>query len=279
LRKSSRRRIWITLFDWRDWPTYVYLAIAFVLLFYLPLQVYQLYRKSQIQGEIIASISNGDPDIHQILDLATSDPTSDWTTEEVREILQPSEVSYEGIEVLSHSRIYDLRRWHPDEERPDRRGHVYVRDRITLKLLESYQGDRRVTLQVPIRMEGLEFQQPKTGIRGTISRVSEPVERDGQKLIIYEFEYDLSQSIPGEAVTIEVELIGDVPKTVKAPFVTHTKTDLISVWILFPADKPYRTYSLVSYPVDKSRPPEIMENRYAIDHPYGSLIGWSVVNP
>jgi hypothetical protein len=80
-------------------------------------------------------------------------------------------------------------------------------------------------------------------------------------------------------VTIEIELIGDVPKTVRAPFLTHTKTDLISVWLLFPADRPYRTYSLVSYPVDRSEAPRPMKSRYAIDHPYGSLIGWSVVNP
>ena len=35
----------------------------------------------------------------------------------------------------------------------------------------------------------------------------------------------------------------------------------------------------MSYPVDRSDPATIMNERYAIDHPYGSLIGWSVVNP
>ena len=44
-------------------------------------------------------------------------------------------------------------------------------------------------------------------------------------------------------------------------------------------DRPYRTYSLISYPADMSEPSTIMNERYAIDHPYGSLIGWSVVNP
>lgn len=66
---------------------------------------------------------------------------------------------------------------------------------------------------------------------------------------------------------------------VRAPFVTRIKTDLISVWMLFPPDRPYRTYGLVTYPEDKSAPPKVMDVRYAIDHPDGSLIGWSVVNP
>ncbi len=268
-----------TLVDWRDWPSYIYLVLAFLLLFFLPLQVYQLYRKSQMQEDIIKSIARGDPDIHQILELGTSDPTANWVGEEFSEKPLSPEVSYDGVEVLSHSRIYDLRRWHPDAESPDRRGHVYVRDRITLKLLETYDGDGHITFRVPTRMENVEFRQPNSELRGVISRATESTEQTGQSRTILEFDYDLSRALPEEPVTIEVELIGSVPKTVRAPFTTHTKTDLISVWMLFPANRPYRTYSLVSYPADKSSAPRLMTNRYAIDHPYGFLIGWSVVNP
>ena len=80
-------------------------------------------------------------------------------------------------------------------------------------------------------------------------------------------------------MTIDVELIGNVPKTVRAPFETHAKTGLMSVWLLFPADRPYRTYNLVSCPVDKSAAPRSMTKRFTINHPFGFLIGWSVVNP
>ena len=279
LRKSSRRRVWNSFIDWRDWPSYCYLAIALVFLFYLPLQVFQLYRKSQVQTRIIQSIASGDPDIRQILKLASSDPTSDWIDTEVREKAQPAEVSYEGVELLSHSRIYDLRRWDPDQEKADRRGHVYILDRITLKLLESYKGDGRIIFRFPSRVENPRIRLPDQQLQGIISRVSGPIEVQGQPRNLYEFEYDLSRLLPGEPVTIEVEIIADFPKSVRAPMVTHTKTDLISVWLLFPPDRPYRTYNLVSYPIDKSQPARVMNRRYAIDHPYGSLIGWSVVNP
>jgi hypothetical protein len=128
-------------------------------------------------------------------------------------------------------------------------------------------------------MENVEFRQPNAKLRGVISRLSESTQQPGKNPTTYDFDYDLSSALPEEQVTIEVELVGDVPKTVRAPFMTHTKTDLISVWLLFPADQPYRTYSLVSYPVDKSSAARPMTHRYAIDHPYGFLIGWSVVNP
>lgn len=279
LRKSSRRRVWSTLLDWRDWTSYAYVALAFVLFFYMPLQVYQLYRKSQTQAMIIDAISSGDPDIRQILELATSDPTANWVSEDVQEKAQPTEASHEGVEVLTHSRIYDLRHWKPWETSADRRGHVYMRDRFTLQLLDSYSGDGHLIFHFPSKAEEAAFRQSPKGLRGVIRRIREAAELQGQIRSMYEFEYDLSEQPREEPVTMEVELLADFPSTVRAPFIARTKTDLISVWLLFPADHPYRTYSLVSYPADRSEPPRLMNNRYAIDHPYGALIGWSVVNP
>lgn len=69
LRKSSKRRIWSKLLDWLDWPSYLYAAIAFVLIFLAPFKLYQLYQTSQTQKTIINAIKQGDTDIHQILDL------------------------------------------------------------------------------------------------------------------------------------------------------------------------------------------------------------------
>ena len=73
LRKSSRRRVWSSLLDWRDWPSYIYVVVAFILVFYVPLQVYQLYRKSLIQSDIIKSIARGEPDIQRMLELGIDD--------------------------------------------------------------------------------------------------------------------------------------------------------------------------------------------------------------
>ena len=82
-------------------------------------------------------------------------------------------------------------------------------------------------------------------------------------------------------MTVEIAALARFPVLMsgRAPFVLQCKTDLLSVWLLFPEERPYRTYSLVRYPADKSAPPQMMDPRNTIDHPYGSLIGWSVVNP
>ena len=279
LRKSSRRRIWTTLFDWRDWPSFVYAAIAFLLLIYAPYQVYSLYQRAQMQAGIIDAIASGDPDIRQILTLVKSNPTTDWVSDEIDELTEPAELNYEGVEVLTHSRIYDLRWESSEKHSSDGLALVYVRDRITLKLLESYSGDGRIVFAFPSRVKEVKIRESNGEVPRVVRRFAQPIEVRGEKRTLYEFEYDLSQVPREESVSVEAELLLEVPQAAKTQFVTSLKTDLISVWILFPLDKPYKNYSLVSYPVDRSAPPKMMNVRYKIDHPYGSLIGWSLVNP
>lgn len=280
LRRSSSRRVWSTLLSFRDWTSYIYLALAFFVLCYLPLQVYQVYRRAQIVANVNEAISQGDPDIRRVLEMVDRDPSTDWVAETVEVRPTRTKLDYSGIEIMTHSRIIDLRRWRPDEKVEAKRGDVYVSDRVELKLLDSYKGDRRITIAFPVAVEHVEFRQATSERRATIRKVSEPVEEYGLPRTIYEYEYDLKDVAIGEPVTLEMELLLDIPKPrSQAHFTTRLQTDLVSMWLLFPEDRPYRTYSLLQYPADRSAQPEVLESRYTIDHPYGSLIGWSVVNP
>jgi len=279
LRKSGARRVWSTLFNPVDWTSYLYLLVALLLFVYLPWQVYDLYRRSQIQETVIEAIAAGDPDVRQILDLVRTDPSIDWQADTIRETPKATNADYSGIELLTCSRIIDLRNWRPDQP-IERRGHVYIRDSYTVRLLDSYTGDRRVTIPIPIPTKDIEFRQQGSEISAVITRVTEPFTEFGEEKTLYEFEYDLSRVPQGEPVTVVLEgLLRTREPSARAPWIARAKTDLVSVWMLFPADRPYRTYSLVRYPQDRSAPPQVMHSRYAIDHPYGSLIGWSVVNP
>jgi predicted acylesterase/phospholipase RssA len=280
LRGSSARRLWSTLFDFRDWPTYIYLALAVFLFGYVPLQVYKLYHRAQVLTTINEAIAQGDPDIRRVLDLVTEDPTTGWVAETVEEIPQRTDVNYAGIEMMTHSRIIDLRRWRPNELDAVRRGKVYLYDRVELRLTNSYSGDRQVMLPFPIAVADIEFRRPPSARHVKIRKVAQPAEDFGLAKTLYEFEYDLQGVAIGEPVTLELEMLLDVPQErSRAQFTTRLKTDLVSMWMLFPEDRPYRTYSLVQYPADRSAAPSVLDSRYKIDHPYGSLIGWSVVNP
>ena len=85
----------------------------------------------------------------------------------------------------------------------------------------------------------------------------------------------------GETVTLELSTL------LKAPILTSgtmpldllAPADLLTVWLLFPDYHPYHSYRLVRYPEGQPDAAEPMAPRYTIDHPYGELIGWSVINP
>jgi predicted acylesterase/phospholipase RssA len=279
LRKSRRRRVWSTLLDPRDWPSYIYVLIALVLFVYLPLQIYRLHERAQMQATVIDAIAKGDPDFREVLGLLDRDPTSDWATVKIGERPEPSELDLSGFEVLTYSRLVDLRNWNPDEHPPDQ-GRVLVRDRLTLKLTGS-NSSRHVTFRNALPLEDVEFRQPKGRVQAVISKVQKQVEVFEGQGTAYEIDYDFSQIPFGEPVTIELAALARLPVLAadRCPILLTFKTDLLSMWLLFPEDRPYQTYSLVRYPADKSAPPQTVNPRDKIDHPYGSLIGWSVVNP
>jgi predicted acylesterase/phospholipase RssA len=280
LRRSSHRKVWSTLFSMRDWPSFLYIALAGIVFLYLPYEVYQLYRRAQVQAAVIDSIASGDPDIRRILSLTTTDPTANWVSDKVVEKAEPAKVDYSGWEVLTRSRFIDLRRWRESEASRERQGNVFIRERLTIKLLEASKGSRHITLRYPIRSQDLQIRVSNSIIPRTIWHVDSPIEHHGEQRNLYEVEFDLSHVPILEPVSVELEFLAPFPiVNGRIDFETYARTDLASLWILFPPDRPYRHYSLVRYPASRSSPPEPMQARFTIDHPYGSLIGWSVINP
>ena len=285
LRNSSRRKVWSTLFDFRDWPTYVFLAVVLLAFVCGPVYVYRLRKHTELLTSMIDSIAMGDPDIRQILDLVEGTVATDWQVAELGELVGDTAAQLEGVEVLSQSRIFDLRNFDPNAGDETSRGTVTAWDRIVVRLSENYDGDRRVICTGIFPMNVVEIRQPANQPQGEFKRVveSEDYEEksDGAMHAKHQVIFDLSNVPIGERVTLQAMTTATVPlsMTGQLPFFVNKRTELLTSWLLFPENLPYSTYKLVRYPVDKSTPPIPMDPRFAIDHPFGSLIGWSVITP
>jgi hypothetical protein len=99
--------------------------------------------------------------------------------------------------------------------------------------------------------------------------------------VFYEFHCDLSQAPLDDPITLEITggaRFSSLPPG-RMPLVMQFDADLVTVWLLFPEDHPYRRYELVRYPRGDPANVEPLTARYTIDHPYGQLIGWSVIMP
>ena len=281
LRRSSQRKVWSTLVELRDWTTYVYTLLLLLLIFIVPFQAYKLYRKSQMQATVIEAISAGDPDFRKILEIVDSDTMVGWQSDEIATAPSATEVDYSGLEVEVHTRIIDLRQWRPENPSPTQRGTVYMCDLVSLKKLPSYSGDNKLVLRYPFLRKNIEVRCPPDVLEPIIRTIEEPLNVAGEQRVLYEVEFDLAGTPVEQVVDLEIEFVArDLPSEYsRSRFKTELETDVISAWLLFPTDRPYRTYSLVMYPADGTTAPRMVDARFTIDHPFGSLIGWSVVNP
>ncbi|MGI9176854.1 MAG: patatin-like phospholipase family protein [Pirellulales bacterium] len=280
LRRSSQRKVWSTLLDWRDWPTYLYLALGFLLFIYLPVRGYRLHRHAAMLTSVIDSIAKGDPDIRLVLDLVESDPLKGWQKLEITDTQTPTIDDYAGLEILAYSRINDLRTAFTGNLRPDRGGRVQMRDRLMVRVTDEARRKKGVVFRTALAVADVEYRQPKSNFMATAKRVKER-DAEGKEIVHYEFHVDLSQAPLGEPIPLEITGVFrfEALPPGRMPLVMQFASELLTVWLLFPEDHPYRRYDLVRYPRGSPDATEPLTPRYTIDHPYGQLIGWSVIRP
>ena len=278
LRRSGQRKVWSTLLDFRDWPSWIYLALALVLFVWLPIRFWRIHHHEQMLTSVINSIAKGDPDIRLVLDLVENDPLRDWKPIAVSDSTDLAPAHVGDIEILSRSRIIDLRKTWVGQGAREGQGVVQMRDRLTVRVLEGAK-DPSLTLRTANVVRELKYRQPQNQPPLTVRRGFE--EADGERLARYAVSCDLSSAPRGVPVTIELATQARFPKLLpgRMPFLLDHPTDLLTVWMLFPEDHPYHTYNLFRHPSGEPAASEPLSARYTIDHPYGTLIGWSVITP
>jgi len=178
---------------------------------------------------------------------------------------------FTGVDILAFTRIVDLRR---AAGRPD--DPVKIRDRLLLRFGDAAAANRHLVFRSLLPADDVEFRQPPTQPPVSITRVT-PV---GEAAHL-EVHCDLPGTPAGETVPLELttSFTSDVFARGRLPFDVRYPADLVTIWVLFPQDHPYQRYELLRYPEGAPEAAEPMSPRYTIDHPFGTLIGWSVIKP
>src|SRR5262249_36806481 len=112
LQGSALRRIWSTLWDSRDWISYVYVPIIVPILILLPYFVGRLYQRVHRISQLADSLAQGSRDL-EIMSRLLEGPIKPWVGEPAEEVRDLGELNFKGFEVLQDSRILDLREWNP----------------------------------------------------------------------------------------------------------------------------------------------------------------------
>jgi len=276
LRGSANRRVWSTLLDLHDWPTYVYIPLLVLLLGVLPVAAYRYRRQANANAAIVDAIAHGSPDFRKILEIVQRSDARSWSPLPALDVSQASpDADYRGFDFLSDTSIVDLRGWRSSKSRDV--AHYYRTVRVRKRA-----DDALMVLQYPrLPFDRIDFQAGPEKLKPVVRRV--PSE-SGEGKTTWELAFDMSDVRAGSSVDIEIEAAVHDFEARKGKhenwlrYSPPAATELASVWVLFPESRPYKDYRLIRYAkADPSTFREI-EPQYTIDHPYGSVIAWSIVN-
>jgi predicted acylesterase/phospholipase RssA len=274
IRRSAGRRVWSTLLDFRDWPTYVYIPLLVLLLGVLPVYVWRYRQQASINAMIVDAIAHGSPEFRKILDLVQRNPAPAWTPQPIQERTEPTAVNYKGFEFLSLAFIVDMRDW---RAKTNDVAHFYQRVRVR-KLAE----DDQLVIKIIRPFDRVDFHCGPENLKPTVRRI---LPRPGERDTTWELAFDLSSVPKGRSEDIEIEAtVHDImaKKGEGENWIRYRPTFATaeaSVWMIFPVNRPYTHYSLIRYPENDPSSFQKVETSYTIDHPRGSIIAWSIINP
>jgi predicted acylesterase/phospholipase RssA len=256
LQPSALRRIWSTLWDYRDWASHVYVPILIPLLVLLPFVVVRSYRTSHRLNLLVESVSQGNPDL-RIMSQLLEGPMRPWTSVVADEVPHLDEPSFAGFEILHDSRILDLRNWKPGAPTSDSSSLVYGYRRLKVRKRPESAGNNlfRVDLLVTspkaqVRFPAQEL-QPKLRMSNLVSSVP------GEKKCRWEMSVDFRKVLAGDFVDLiyehysEGEFLKQGEGSTSIAIGMQADTADVTRWFLMPVGKEYRNYRILRYETGK----------------------------
>lgn len=250
LQASSSRRIWASLFDRRDWITYIYVPILVPIMMFLPYLSIHYYKRSVRLNNLTLSFSQGSPDLTQLGRMLDKGVMKPWKGVEVEEGRDAAEPDFRGFKILHDSRITDLRAWNPaaaGKINADSRIYTYRR----LLVVKQPDNEEHPLFTTRLILSGSEGQVrfPPQQVPG---RVRKTALKDGGS---YRWEaiFDFARVPAGKPVEllIEVQSPGMFLRGSESNsgmlFGIDTETAELSQWVLMPKGRDFKRYRYVFY--------------------------------
>jgi len=252
LQASALRRIWSSLFDPRDWTSYVYLPILVVFLILLPTKAYRYYQSGQQNEELIEWLYQGAPDLAEVKKMLEL-PTKAWSMgsgvspEEVGSFDQMADNT--DFEVVKETRIIDLRFWNPADS--------FKSSLVeTIREISGYKasdGNSLLSLQLlPIDSTSTVVRFPPQRLRPKLFKTPSRPAGFLPDLSVCQWvvTYDFSLVPKGQIIDLKTTaqspglFLGTDTATGRLSFHISTDTAQLAIWILMPYAKNYDSWLL-----------------------------------
>ena len=275
LRDSSRRRIWSALLNYRDWPSYVWILIVLCLAISLPTYILSMRERAAQQRVVLTAISDMSPDYRKILELLKNDGPEQITGMPFEEVKELSASDLTGFNVLSDTRIFDLRGWDLADDDATAIGYA----RLTV---ERTKENTNPILQVrrPTRIKNGIVSSPSKRLKPKLFRMSE-----GEHTYIWGVDFDFSEVPFGGRSDLRIQHVL-TPENAslmddggRFRFAVHTPTSLLEVWILLPKGRSCDSFEVRGFPFGKPELAKTVVPNSQVQLALGSIATFRLISP
>jgi len=251
LHKSGVRRIWSTLFDWRDWTSYVYVPIIVPILVMTPYLSVKYYEYSHRMNQIIQSLAQGSRDVEEMSRLMEG-PVARYVGEKAVPLPPDQAADMSGFTILQDLRMVDLRTWFGARTAAGE-SYMYGYRRLKIRRDASNTGNNEFRTSVLAFSPDTQVRFPAQDAKPVLYAQEIGTDARGQRLVHWTVGVDLKRVPPGEVVDLVYEHISPgifvtegmssntLSYTVEAPTVELTR------WLLMPRGKKYKSFQLIRY--------------------------------
>ena len=277
LQNSSQRKVWSTLFSFRDWPSYIWGPMIACLALYLPYSIYKMNQHARQQGIVLSALAQSSPIYGTVIELMDQGSAGPLPSVDYEVVTTIDDADYSGFEIISDSRIYDLRGW---EESMNESREVTAYTRVSIRRHEKNADNTHVRLIYDTNADTL---------RGTVQpqRLNPQWKRMNLENDRYRWELDMDFSrVP---MGDDVELILEFNLSQEAATQSHRsgnfffsipfKTGLSQVWVLMPEGRTYKSFEVISFPIDQPDRAELIVPDSKVELPFGSIAMFRLINP
>jgi predicted acylesterase/phospholipase RssA len=253
LQRSSQRRIWGTLLDYRDWMSYVYVPIIIPILIFLPYAVIRLYGRSVQLSHLVDSLSQGTRDL-EVMSRLLDGPIPPFVGEPADEVQTLDEPDFKAFEILQDSRIVDMRTWNPaGSAKDDNDSLVYGYRRVKFLKRPDMAGTNLFRIDALATHAKTQIRFPQQDLQPKLRRCNIVSTIPGEKMVRWEVSADITDVPAGELVDLAYEHISPGQfvrrgaNSTSIQYQIQTDTAEVTRWFLLPRGKEYRSFRVIRW--------------------------------
>ena len=276
LRDSSKRKIFRTLFSLRDWPSYAWLLLVACLAVGIPYFVLQRSERIRQQQAVLSAVAQLNPDYRHVLDLLRHDGISAFTPMEYEAVATMDDPDLSGFDVISDSRVFDLRGWTGSDSESSAMGY----NRTRVRRLPDSENNSELRLQRDFAVDRYLVDCKSATLN---PRLSSMELEDG--LYRWQLQLDFSHvpvnshaDIVSQSI-LPSEMASAFGDRGRFNFKVRTKTGLLQVWLLMPENREYGLFEVSSHPIGKPELSEIVVPAATVRVAMGSVATFRLINP